>query len=111
MVRLAIALVAFVGAAQPSDRQFGLRCELIYPLSGRTSVIEMSVDVEKGRWCHLSEGACWKGQVNSLLFSNSTTLVLSEAIEIDRTTGAYRDDLAEGRCSKTDYTPMPQAAF
>lgn len=110
-MKLAAAVFALAVGGVQAPAQFGLTCSVTYPASGRTSTIPFSIDLDRGVWCWVEDGACWRGEVRSIVRADATTLVLSPVTVIDRTSGSYRDDLAAGTCVRSDYTPIPEAAF
>lgn len=110
-MKIVLASLLISQALPAQTQQFGLDCAIAYPASGRTSNIKFSIDLEAGRWCWIKNDSCWRSEVYPLVSASSTTLILSNKTRIDRTSGSYQDDLAHGRCSKSDFVPLPNAAF
>jgi hypothetical protein len=106
------ALLALALSGSQGSAQFGLRCTVTYPPppAEETSIAIISIDLDRGVWCWVTDGACPRG-VKPIIRADATTLVLNPTVTIDRINGNYREQFGSGTCVRTDFTPIPEAAF
>lgn len=110
-MKFVAALLALALSGPQGSAQFGLRCTVSFPPPAEeTRIVLISIDLDRGVWCWVTDGPCLRG-VKPIIRADATTLVLNPTVVIDRTNGNYQERSGSGTCVRASVTRIPEAVF